>query len=124
MKASSAGSFVGQPAGSIGGPLVLAVILLSTTAAASETTAGLLSIGTDVPVSYAQLAAGGGVPRTRVEAIPGIALGEGSPGVALGAGALGEPQAAAPGLSFRTWGSGFGFSSRTGADIRGAGFKT
>jgi outer membrane autotransporter protein len=71
------------------------------------------------PAAYAQLSPSGSPLRARVEAVPGVALGEGGSIGGMGAGVA----AAAPN-QFRTWASGFGFSSRVGADERGPGFKT
>jgi outer membrane autotransporter protein len=100
------------------GSLVVAAAVLATPASASDAALGHLLFDT-VPVSFAQLAPTGGALRARVEAVPGVALGE--PGVGLG-----EAEAAPAGVppqTMRAWGSGFGFSSRVGADRNGAGYK-
>lgn len=68
------------------------------------------------PASYAQLSSSGGSLRARVEAIPGVALGEGETAVA------GPNQSG--NQTNRVWTSGFGFTSRVGADERGPGYRS
>ena len=88
-------------------------------AAFAQTSFSNLLFDGSAPAAYAQLSPSGTPLRARVEAVPGVALGEG--------GSFGNTRAdvtAAAPNQFRTWASGFGFSSRVGADARGAGFKT
>jgi outer membrane autotransporter protein len=87
-------------------------------AAVAQTTFSHLLFDGSVPVAYAQLSPSRSTLTARVEAVPGVALGEGG-----GFGDVGGGVAAAPN-QFRTWASGFGFSSRVGSDARGPGFKT
>jgi uncharacterized protein with beta-barrel porin domain len=86
-------------------------------AALAQTSFSQLPFDGNVPVSYAQLSPSGSTLRARVEAVPGIALGEGAIASEIGT-------AAASANQIRTWASGFGYASRVGADARGAGFKT
>jgi outer membrane autotransporter protein len=87
--------------------------------ALAQTSFSNLLFDSSAPAAYAQLSPSGSPLQARVEAVPGVALGEG--------GSFGNTRAdvaAAAPNQFRTWASGFGFSSRVGADARGAGFKT
>lgn len=83
----------------------------------ADTMFGHLPFDSVVPVSYAQLAPSGGTLRARVEAVPGVAIGE-LQGVAP------SEQAITSGQTARAWSSGFGFSSRVGSDSNGSGFRT
>jgi len=86
--------------------------------AAADTSLSHLLFNPSTPAAYAQLSPSGSSLRTRVEAVPGVALGEGAPLSDIGTAET------APSQGFRTWASGFGFSSRVGSDARGPGFKT
>jgi subtilase-type serine protease len=89
-----------------------------TAPAFAETSFSRLPFDALGPAAYAQLSPSGNTLRARVEAVPGVALGEGTTFD------VGTGVAAATPNQFRTWASGFGFSSRVGADERGAGFRT
>jgi outer membrane autotransporter protein len=91
-------------------PLALSAAIFTSAAASADP---LTSLYADVPISYAQLASGS-VPRARVEAIPGVAVGE--PDIAA-------PSPLSP-LPVRAWASGFGFHTRVGADRNGPGYRT
>ena len=86
--------------------------------AAADSTFSQFLLSPTVPTAYAQSSPAGTDLRARVQAVPGVALGEGAPVTDIGT------ATAAPAQGIRTWASGFGFSSRVGADERGAGFKT
>ena len=104
--------------GSMARLLVLtAIVGGAAPAALAQTSFSQLLFDGNVPVSYAQLSPSGSTLRARVEAVPGVALGEGAIASEIGT-------AAASATHFRTWASGFGYASRVGADARGAGFKT
>jgi outer membrane autotransporter protein len=102
----------------LAGALALAGTALAASDAAADATFSQLLFNPAVPVSYAQLTPSGGSLRARVESVPGVALGEGAPFSDIGS------AAAAPSQGFRAWAAGFGFTSRVGADERGAGFRT
>jgi outer membrane autotransporter protein len=102
----------------LAGAGALAGIALAASDAAADSAFSQLLFSPAVPVSYAQLTPSGGSLRARVESVPGVALGEGAPFSDVGS------AAAAPSRGFRAWGAGFGFTSRVGADERGAGFRS
>ena len=104
--------------GSVARLLVLtAVVGGAAPAALAQTSFSQLPFDGTTPVSYAQVSPSGSTLRARVEAVPGVALGEGAIASDIGT-------ATASANQIRTWASGFGFTSRVGADARGAGFKT
>ena len=106
----------------LAGPLVVAGAAMSAAPAAASDSVPASLLFANVPLAYAQLAPAGGSLRARVEAVPGVALGADSgaavaePGIAQG-GAIAAQQT-------RVSLSGFGFSSRVGSDLNGAGYRT
>jgi outer membrane autotransporter protein len=99
-----------------------AAVMSAAPAAASDALSSHLLFA-NVPLAYAQLAPAGGSLRARVEAVPGVALGD--PGLAAAAEpAVGVEGAAITSQQTRASISGFGFSSRVGSDANGAGFRT
>ena len=89
-----------------------ALAALAAPAAMAETSFSRLPFDAMTPYSYAQFAPSGGTLRARVESVPGVALGESD--------AVAAPAA----QTTRAWTSGFGFSSRVGADINGPAYRT